>query len=75
MSVLLESIARDKPARITHPKQVAQLQELRQQGLVSFGQKYVEGRLVLFDIKLLKAKEVPLASREDFYACKSQSLL
>lgn len=75
MSILLESIARDNPARITHPKQVTQLQELRRQGLVSFNQKYVEGRLVLFDIKLLKAKEVPLASREDFYTCKSQSLL
>lgn len=73
--MLLESIARDKPRRITHPKQVAQLQELRKQGRVTFTQKMIEGRPVLYDIMILKVSEVPMATPADFYKPRSQALL
>ena len=73
--MLLESIARDKPRRITHPKQVAQLQELKKRGLVNFNLRMIEGRPVLYDIVLLKVSEVPMAEPADFYKPRTQELL
>lgn len=73
---LLAAIARDQPRRITHPKQIAEILALSRQGLVSFRQQVYDGKVVaIYDIQLLKAKEVPLATKEDFYACKTQELL
>lgn len=76
MSLLLQSIARDNPRRITNIKQIQQMQELRRQGLVTFSTQWYDGKCTaLFEIKLLRPKETELATREDFYKPKTQSLL
>lgn len=73
---LLAAIAKDRPRRITHPKQIAELLDLCKQGLVSFRQQVYDGKVVaIYDIQLLKAREVPLATKEDFYSCRTQELL
>lgn len=73
---LLAAIAKDNPRRITHRKQIEQLLDLKRQGLVDFKQQVLDGKVVaLYDIKVLKLKEVPLATKEDFYASRTQELL
>ena len=73
---VLAAIAKDNPRRITHRKLIVQLLDLKTKGLVDFKQQVLDGQVVaLYDFKLSKLKEVPLATIEDFYMSRTQELL
>lgn len=75
----LAALEHDTPPRVTHIKQLAMLQELVAQKLISCKFRYKDGKLLdATSIRILRPKgplSYPKATLEDFYACTSQRLL
>lgn len=75
----LTALEHDTPRRVVHIKQLAMLQELVAQKAVACTFHYEDGRIVAATkIKVLRPQgplSYPKATREDFYASKSQKRL
>lgn len=73
---MLQAIARDKPRRLTHPKQIAAALSLQSKGLLKLQKQLFQGKVTaVYDLVVVRAKELPLASGDDFYTPRTQELL
>lgn len=75
----LTALEHDPPPKVTNIAQLAMLQELVAQKLVSCKFRYKDAKLVeATNIRILRPKgplSYPKAELEDFYACAHQRLL